>query len=191
MSIGELRKDLAAAFRIAWKLGLSEGVSNHFSAIVEGGEERYLINRFGPLWSEINEDDLLLIDGNGAVLEGEGEIEATARYIHIAGHRANSRHKVLLHTHMPHATALTMLEDGELIMAHQNALQFWRRMAWHDYTAEFCETYDQSSFDAHYDSLPIEHFEPMVRRVLARPTWADKNEAVSGFHGQVIDTGAL
>ena len=133
MSISELRKELAASFRLAWRFGLSEGVNNHFSAAVEGPEERYLINRFGPLWSEINEDDLLLIDGHGVVLEGEGDVEATARYIHIAGHRANSRHKVLLHTHMPHATAFTMLEDGELIMAHQNALQFWRRMAWHDY----------------------------------------------------------
>ena len=36
-------------------------------------------------------------------------------------------------------------------------------------TARFCELYDQSAFDASYDSAPLEYFEPMVRRVLERP----------------------
>lgn len=34
---------------------------------------------------------------------------------------------------------------------------------------EFCEKYDQAAFDADYDSEPLEFFEPMVRRVMARP----------------------
>jgi len=36
-------------------------------------------------------------------------------------------------------------------------------------TARFCELYDQSAFDEGYDTAPLEFFEPMVRRVLARP----------------------
>ena len=36
-------------------------------------------------------------------------------------------------------------------------------------TARFCELYDQSAFDASYDSAPLEFFEPMVRRLFARP----------------------
>ena len=40
---------------------------------------------------------------------------------------------------------------------------------WFEYTAEFCEKYDQSSFDPSYESMSIEEFEPMVRRVLKRP----------------------
>jgi predicted HD phosphohydrolase len=35
--------------------------------------------------------------------------------------------------------------------------------------AEFCEKYDQAAFDPDYDTLPLEVFEPMLRRVLARP----------------------
>ncbi len=35
--------------------------------------------------------------------------------------------------------------------------------------AEFCAKYDQSAFDPDYDTLPLDFFEPMVRRVLARP----------------------
>lgn len=36
-------------------------------------------------------------------------------------------------------------------------------------TARFCELYDQSAFDPAYDSAPLTFFEPMVRRVFARP----------------------
>ena len=35
--------------------------------------------------------------------------------------------------------------------------------------AQFCGTYDQNSFDPGYDTLPLEFFEPMVRRLLAAP----------------------
>ena len=36
-------------------------------------------------------------------------------------------------------------------------------------TARFCELYDQSAFDPAYESAPFDFFEPMVRRVFARP----------------------
>lgn len=36
-------------------------------------------------------------------------------------------------------------------------------------TARFCEIYDQTAFDAAYDTAPLEFFEPMVQRVLSRP----------------------
>lgn len=38
-----------------------------------------------------------------------------------------------------------------------------------EHCAEFCHRYDQNSFDPAYDSMPLEAFEPMLRRVLARP----------------------
>lgn len=40
---------------------------------------------------------------------------------------------------------------------------------YYQHTIEFCEKYDQCAFDPDYDTLPLEHFEPMVRRVLATP----------------------
>ncbi len=38
-----------------------------------------------------------------------------------------------------------------------------------EYTAQFCHLYDQSAFDPAYDSMPLEAFEPMMRRVMERP----------------------
>jgi ribulose-5-phosphate 4-epimerase/fuculose-1-phosphate aldolase len=130
VDLGTLRRELAAAFRLAERFGFSEGICNHFSVAVGGRDERYLINPYGVHWSQMQPDSLLLIDGDGQVLEGRGEVEATARNIHIAGHRANPRHACILHTHMPYATSLTMIEDGRLEMAHQTATRFHHRIAY-------------------------------------------------------------
>ena len=128
--IATRRRELAAALRLAAKHELNEGICNHFSVALPGKEERYLINPYGIHWSEMRPGDLLLIDGAGQVLEGEGEVEATARNIHIAGHRANPRHKAIFHVHMPYATSLTMIEGGRLEMAHQTAARFYGRVAY-------------------------------------------------------------
>ena len=42
-----------------------------------------------------------------------------------------------------------------------------------DACAEFCERWDQSSFDPDYKSEPLEYFEPMVREVFARKAYDD------------------
>jgi predicted HD phosphohydrolase len=42
-------------------------------------------------------------------------------------------------------------------------------------TAMFCERYDQNSFDPNYDTLPIDTFMPMMRRILARPPFGTSN----------------
>ena len=128
-----LRRELAAALRLAAKFEYHEGICNHFSVVVPGDAERYLINPYGVHWAEMRPDQLLLIDGDGVILEGDGEVEATARNIHIAGHRANPRHQCILHVHMPYATAITMTEGGRLEMAHQTAVRFWGRMAHHGF----------------------------------------------------------
>lgn len=125
------RHDLALAFRLAERFGFHEGICNHFSVRLDSEQERYLINPYGLHWSRIQPESLLLIDGDGRVLAGDGEVEDTARFIHVASHRANPRHKAVLHTHMPYATTLTMLagEAGSLPMSHQTAVRFHGRMA--------------------------------------------------------------
>lgn len=41
--------------------------------------------------------------------------------------------------------------------------------SFYDVTLEFCEKYDAPAFDPDYDTLPLDFFEPMLRRVMARP----------------------
>lgn len=131
-----VRLDLAAAFRLAVRLDLHEGVCNHFSVMLPAGAmgqgSRFLLNRYGLHWSEVTASNLLTLDGDGNVLEGEGEVEKTAFWIHSRLHRANRHAACVLHTHMPYATALTLLEGGRLEMAEQNALRFHDDIAYDD-----------------------------------------------------------
>jgi predicted HD phosphohydrolase len=55
----------------------------------------------------------------------------------------------------------------------RDARERYRDHEWFDACAEFCERYDQNCFDPAYQSLPIEHFEPMVRRVFAEPRYLE------------------
>ena len=57
----------------------------------------------------------------------------------------------------------------EYLGLDKNVRERFRGHQWFDYTAEFCEKYDQSSFDPKYESMRLEEFEPMLRRVFARP----------------------
>jgi ribulose-5-phosphate 4-epimerase/fuculose-1-phosphate aldolase len=123
------RVDLAAAFRLAVRMDLHEGVCNHFSTMLPDGK-RFLLNRYGLHWSEVSASNLLTLDAAGNVLDGEGEVETTAFYIHSRIHLANPRATCVLHTHMPYATALTLLEGGRLEMAEQNALRFFDDIAY-------------------------------------------------------------
>jgi len=124
------RIDLAAALRWAARLGLNEGVCNHFS--LEIAQDRYLINPQGMHWSEVTAGDILLINGKGNVLEGRHPLEPTAFFIHSHIHRANPQAKCILHTHMPYATALTLVAGGRVEWCNQNALRFWNRIAYDD-----------------------------------------------------------
>jgi ribulose-5-phosphate 4-epimerase/fuculose-1-phosphate aldolase len=125
-----VRADLAAAFRLAVRMDLHEGVCNHFSAMLN--PSRFLLNRYGLHWNEVTASNLLCLDASGTLLEGEGEVEKTAFYIHSRIHLAHPRAKCVLHTHMPYATCLTLLAQGRLEMVEQNALRFDDEIAYDD-----------------------------------------------------------
>ncbi len=128
--MAQARIDLTAALRSAARLGLSEGVCNHFSLEVPGQPDKFLINPQGLHWSEITPGDLMVVDSNGAIVEGSHAVEPTAFFIHYGVHRV-ARKKAVLHTHMPWATSLTLLQDPTLeTRANQNAMRFHGRVAY-------------------------------------------------------------
>ena len=134
-NLQEARIDLAAAFRWAVRLGLSEGVDNHFSMAVPDDDgvmrgKRFLINPYGWHWSEITASSLVLCDEMGNVLDGENTVEDTAFFIHSRIHVNVPKAVEVLHNHMPYTTSLTLLEDGKLAMVEQNALMFDGRIAY-------------------------------------------------------------
>ncbi len=128
-AIIQARIDLTAALRWAARLGLNEGVCNHFSLTLPGHPDHFLINPQGFHWSEITPADLVILDGNGTIVASKNQVEPTAFFIHGGIHRGN-RKTCVLHTHMPYTTAITLLENGELRWANQDALRFYGRVAY-------------------------------------------------------------
>lgn len=127
--IWQARVDLAACFRMAARHGLEEGICNHFSALVPGYDDLFIVNPYGYAFRELTASQLLICDFHGNVIGGHGRPEATAFYIHARIHKALPRAKVAFHTHMPYATALSMTEGDPLIYAGQTALKFYGRTA--------------------------------------------------------------
>lgn len=130
--VWQARVDLAAAYRLAVRFGFHEGIDNHFTMTVPGQPDRFLLNAFGLHWSEVTASNLLVVDAKGRVVEGEGEAEVTAVCIHAPIHQSNPRATCIMHTHMPYATALAMLEGGRLEPASQTALRFYGGVAYDD-----------------------------------------------------------
>ena len=48
-----------------------------------------------------------------------------------------------------------------------DAREKYRSEPWFSIGERFADVYDQTAFDPDYDSLPLEHFEPLVRKVFA------------------------
>ena len=164
--VARLRSDLALALRAAAHHGLSEGVCNHFSVELPDDSGRFLLNPRGLLWSEIQADDIVLVNADGDVLAGRHPVESTAMFIHAAVHRIAGK-ACVLHTHMPYATALTLTRARALdTTLSQNAMRFYGRLA----------------IDAHYNGLALDAAEG--ERIATAMQGSDV--AFLGNHGVVV-----
>lgn len=165
-TVTQLRQDLALALRAAAYHGLSEGVCNHFSVEIPDGTGRFLLNPRGLLWEEVYADDIVMVDEQGRQLAGRHPVEPTAMYIHAAVHRIAGK-ACVLHTHMPYATALTLVKPAGLdTTLSQGAMRFHGRTA----------------VDDHYNGLALDASEG--ERIAHAMKGADI--AFLGNHGVVV-----
>jgi len=108
----QARVDLAAAHRLAWMHGFSEGIFNHLTYVVPGHSDRYYQIPFGMHWSEVTASSFMEVGiDDGLVKSGAGDVERSCYCIHAPIHKALPQAKAVFHTHMPYASALTRLED--------------------------------------------------------------------------------
>jgi ribulose-5-phosphate 4-epimerase/fuculose-1-phosphate aldolase len=124
----EARIELAAAFRIAVQFDFHEGVSNHFSMLMPGREDRFLINPLGLHFSEVTASSLAVVDVDGTQISGVAP--STGIGIHAPIHRLCPQASIVLHTHQPWTTALAMQDDLHLAPISQTSLQFTDRVVY-------------------------------------------------------------
>ena len=165
-AVQEARVDLAAVHRLAVWHDLTEGIYNHFTVAVPHTERQFFVPAFGLHWSEVRASDLLTVDFDGKVLDGEGILQRSAYCIHAPIHAAHPKHAAVLHTHMPYASALTRLEDPQLHPLGQTEALLL----------------DQIAYDENYDGLARDWSEgERLARILG-----EKTILFMGNHGVLV-----
>ncbi|MCX4780520.1 class II aldolase/adducin family protein [Streptomyces sp. NBC_01264] len=107
------KERLAGALRLLGRLGYEDGVGGHVSARDPEFEDCYWVNPFGRAFGAIGPEDLLLVDGEGRVRQGERRVNQLAFAVHAAVHRARPAVVAVVRTQAPYGRALAAL--GELL----------------------------------------------------------------------------
>ncbi len=127
------RVDLAAAHRLAYMHGFSEGIFNHLTCTVPGRSDRYYQIPFGTHWSEVTASTFMEVGiDDGEVKHGAGDVERSCYCIHAPIHKALPQAKAVFHTHMPFASALTRLEDPRIKEIGQTEVGLMGKIAYDD-----------------------------------------------------------
>ncbi|TWC34152.1 ribulose-5-phosphate 4-epimerase/fuculose-1-phosphate aldolase [Pseudomonas sp. SJZ079] len=127
-----LRRDLAAAYRLAALFGWDDTLYTHFSVRLPGTEPRFLINPFGLLFEEVRASDLLVVDLHGRVIGGEADYNVAGFTIHSALHMARADAHCVIHTHTLAGMAVAASETG-LTQLNQISAEFYQGLGYHDY----------------------------------------------------------
>jgi ribulose-5-phosphate 4-epimerase/fuculose-1-phosphate aldolase len=118
-----LKCNLAAAFRIIARRKMDDGIAGHVSCRVPGTKDQFWVNPLGLLFEEVTADELLVIDNDGRVIEGERPYNQAAFAIHAALHEERPEVVAICHTHPPKGTAFSAL-GTPIKIVDQNACSF-------------------------------------------------------------------
>ncbi|ONH33340.1 class II aldolase/adducin family protein [Pseudofrankia asymbiotica] len=129
----QVRRDLAAAYRLCALFGWDDLIYTHISARVPGPGGHFLVNPLGLGFDEITASSLVKIDLDGTVV-GESPFRPNAAgfVIHGAIHAAREDAHAVVHLHTEAGMALSTLADG-LLPLTQHAMRFHERLGYHDY----------------------------------------------------------
>lgn len=93
------KRMLTAAFRLFGKFGFDEGVAGHITVRDPELTDHFWVNPMGLSFKQIKMSDLLLVNHDGKVVEGNGLLNGAAFTIHSHIHRARPDVTAAAHTH--------------------------------------------------------------------------------------------
>jgi ribulose-5-phosphate 4-epimerase/fuculose-1-phosphate aldolase len=103
------KQRLAAAFRLFGRFGFDEGVAGHITARDPGDAGRFWVNPLGRNFKHVRVSDLILVDRDGQVVEGNARVNAAAFAIHSQVHEARPDIVAAAHAHSLHGKAWSSL----------------------------------------------------------------------------------
>ena len=107
------KERLAGALRLFGAYGYEDGVSGHITARDPEFGDCYWVNPFGAPFEGLRPEELILVNGEGQVVEGGQHVNQAAFAVHAQVHRARPDVVAVAHTHSVHGRALAAL--GELV----------------------------------------------------------------------------
>src|SRR5437764_10893370 len=103
------KERLAAAFRLFSKFGFDEGVAGHITARDPELADHFWVNPFGMHFGHITVSDLILVNHNGDVVQGDRAVNAAAFAIHSQIHAARPDAVAAAHSHSTYGRAFSTL----------------------------------------------------------------------------------
>lgn len=92
---------LAVGFRVLARRGLTTGIAGHISARDPEHPDRFWVNPLARSFAMMRVRDLVQVDAEGTVVEGDAVVNAAAFAIHSRIHEANPRVVSACHSHSP------------------------------------------------------------------------------------------
>jgi ribulose-5-phosphate 4-epimerase/fuculose-1-phosphate aldolase len=93
------KQRLAAGFRLFSKFGFDEGVAGHITARDPERLDHFWVNPFGMHFGHIRVSDLILVNDEGQVVEGDQPVNTAAFAIHSQVHAARPDVVAAAHSH--------------------------------------------------------------------------------------------
>ena len=103
------KQRLAGAFRLFSRFGFDEGVAGHITARDPELTDHFWVNPFGMHFGQIRVSDLILVNDEGEVVEGDRPVNAAAFAIHSQVHRARPDVVSAAHSHSTYGRAWSTL----------------------------------------------------------------------------------
>lgn len=111
MAREEILKDLLDASHFIYNKGLTPGKSGNISCrFYEEGVPKVAITKSGISKGMVGIDDIIIVDMDGNVLEGEGK-PSCETFLHLGIYNEREDINAVVHTHSPYATGFSMSKN--------------------------------------------------------------------------------
>ena len=128
------KQRLTAAFRLFGKFGFDEGLAGHITVRDPERLDHFWVNPMGVSFKQIKMSQLLLVNHQGEVVEGDGLLNGAAFTIHSKIHAARPDVNAAAHAHSIYGKSWSTL-GRELDMITQDSCAFYNdHVVFEDFT---------------------------------------------------------
>jgi ribulose-5-phosphate 4-epimerase/fuculose-1-phosphate aldolase len=151
----EVRRQLAACYRMFARRNMDDLIYTHLSARIPGREGRFLFIPFGMLFEEVTASNLMEVDIEGNDVADSGQAVNPAGWVvHRVVYEALPAAQSVMHLHTICGTAVSSQKAG-LLPINQFAVTYNGKIGYHDYDGPGLRPEEQKSFIADLGNRPM------------------------------------